>query len=100
MELKEFVEQVLVQVAQGVKASKEPVQSAGMCVNNPAAMSMSPAGDQWVDFDVGLTVESRGSAKAGLGVVGGVLAMGGSGEKGHSETSVSRVKFRVHLAPI
>lgn len=106
MELKEFVAETLTQILEGVSNAHSKAKELGGEVN-PHLMSdhkeMSKYGILWaggqaapvVQFDVALTVVEGSGVKAGIGVFGGAINIGTSGESTNENTSVSRVKFSV-----
>lgn len=52
---------------------------------------------QNVDFDVALTISSESGTKGGIGVVGGVLNLGSSGESSKEKQAVCHLKLSVPL---
>ena len=100
MDLKEFVQKTLTQIAEGVVAAQECApKGAGV---NPRIQG-SPQSDenltssgtrlQEVEFDVALTTTD--SSSLGVGILIAVIGGGGSAEE--SATSVSRIKFSVPI---
>ena len=88
MNLQEFVQTTLEQIAAGVKSARPKVEGAGATIHGNV---------EWISFDVALTVAEgqSGGVDGGLAVAG--FRIGGKGESENSSTSVSRVAFRVML---
>ncbi len=110
MQLREFVKEVLVEIAGGAEdADKE----LGLGYVNP-----KPRGDnnlttladagyipsdqqsliQQVKFDVAVTSSEGTETKGGLGIMIAPISVGTSGKSDHSESVVSRISFQVPLA--
>lgn len=110
MDLSEFVQQSLVQIVEGVKASQEIIRERGGFAN-PAVFTSAYGQDGHfgsvsdghnvllVDFDVAVTVAdaSEGSAGAKLSVAALFKAETGGNVRSTTE-SVSRLRFKVPLA--
>lgn len=109
MDLKEFVSQSLQQIIEGVVLAQTAVHGTGARINPPMS---SPAADlakngmvhtlpsgvaTMVDFDVAVTVVEGTGTRAGIGVLGGIVSLGASGESNNQNQSVSRIKFRVPM---
>ena len=109
MDLKDFISQTLVQIAEGVNESGERIKELGGQVN-PFLTSdhkeMGRHGILWgggqavhiVAFDVALTVNSGTGTKGGIGVFAGAVNLGSSAESRAENSSVSRVSFTVPLS--
>jgi hypothetical protein len=110
MDLKDFVSQTLIQIVEGVKEAESIVHIDGAIVNPPFAgdaKNIPRSGvyhtgmgglAQLVEFDAALTVTDETETKGGIGIFGGVVNLGSSGESANTNVSVSRVKFLVPLA--
>lgn len=108
MDLKDFISQTLIQIAEGVSDSAKRVVELGGQVN-PHLMGeqkeMGRHGILWgsghavhvVGFDVALTVNSGTGTKGGIGIFAGAVTLGASGESRAENSSVSRVNFTVPL---
>ena len=111
MELKEFIQETLAQIAAGVEAAQTEVRDAGGFVN-PAHRTgkqdqsnshfgslMSGQNIFLVDFDVTVTVmeatETEGKAKLS---VAGLLNLGTGGQSNASSSATNRISFKVPLA--
>jgi hypothetical protein len=112
MELKEFVRDVLVQIAEGVRDADEAVSAAGV-VASPAIRNL-PAGENrgthfttlpsgapvfLVDFDVATTVREEGDTGANARLqVAGFFSPGIGATEKDSTANVSRVRSKVPMA--
>ena len=112
MELREFIRDVLVQIAHGVKDADAEVIAAGG-VASPATRSGPVSEDRethfatlesgapvfLVDFDVAVTVSETTDqgGKAGLRIAS-VFSGEFGGKSGESTATVSRVRFKVPIA--
>lgn len=112
MELREFVSDVLVQIAQGIKQADENVGLAGG-IASPAVRRTMPgaAGDAHfttldngapvflVKFDVAVTVSNTGEQSGGGRLtVASIFSAGLEGKSTDAASTVSRVQFQVPLA--
>jgi hypothetical protein len=112
--LQEFISQALVQIATGIRDAGKELQPLGAVVNprhiwaaNAPLTHIVGYIDERkeqqravhsVDFDVAVTVVEGTGSKGGIGVVVGAFALGTQGSSEQSNTSVSRVKFKVPIA--
>jgi hypothetical protein len=114
MELEEFVSESLTQVLKGVMTAKSSNRGNG-CEVNPALTLSS--GDVYkgklpdeitvsaegktvimVNFDVAVTVTQGTGTKGGIGIASGILNLGSSGQSDKTNSSVSRLQFKVPVA--
>lgn len=109
MDLKDFIAQTLSQIIEGVQMAQLQTKGLGAEINPTFRMSASSeimkqgAGfdtssakhAQLVKIDVALTVTEGTGTKAGIGVLGGVISLGASGQSSAENSSVSRVTFQV-----
>jgi hypothetical protein len=113
MELKDFISQSLVQIVEAVEDAQKKIATSGATVN-PPMKRIFPGGSQthpafgWpasggpnpvmlIEFDVAVTAESGKHTKGGIGVVGGVFALGSQGASDATNSSISRIRLRVPL---
>ncbi|HNV88991.1 MAG TPA: hypothetical protein PKL53_08525 [Methylotenera sp.] len=111
MELKDFIQETLSQIAAGVEAAQTEVRDAGGFVN-PAHRTGKQEADKshfgaltsgqnifLVDFDVTVSVieatETDGRAKLN---VAGFMSLGTGGQSNASSTATNRISFKVPLA--
>jgi len=108
MELRDFIEETLTQIVEGVKAAQGRAKDQGARVNPHLTTSAdlaakqgiliaSGSAAQLVQFDVAITVKEGTATKGGIGVALGVVALGSTGQSQAESASVSRVKFSVPL---
>jgi hypothetical protein len=103
MDLKDFVEQSLTQIMDGIKAAQAKTDHGGLI--SPAIIHygsvsngiQSDAGEypEMIDFDVAVTAERGTGTKGGLGLVVGAITLGTSGQSDEKNSSVSRIRFRI-----
>jgi len=105
MELREFIKETLVQIAQGVADAQVPAGEAGGYVS--PAMGTSTRSESYfgtvigghpvflIDFDVAVTA-SAGTAEAKVQVVS-LLKLRAGGKSTQSQEQTSRVKFQVPM---
>ncbi len=105
MNVQEFVAEVIISVAEGVRNAQESGKELGLTVNPAARVFFDPDSKQlgkgaWpvgckIRFDIAVTTvaDKTQGGKAGLTVFG--LGLGGEVASGQSNTHVSRVCFDV-----
>lgn len=114
MNLQEFISQALIQIANGIREADKPLTSAGAVVNprhvTGAGNNMSNVyghiddksdslrAVHSVEFDVAVTVVDGKETKGGIGVVMGVVGIGSQRRSEESNTSISRIKFKIPIA--
>jgi hypothetical protein len=109
MDLRDFVSETLIQIADGVKQAQEKATEIGARVNPKLTggathaaqhgfLAASGAPAQIVQFDVALTVKEGSGTKGGIGIFAGAVTLGSSGQSNAENSSVSRVKFSVPLS--
>src|SRR5689334_14325445 len=101
MELKDFIQQTLEQIVEGVSSAQVVIEKKGGIVN-PTEVSFQKDGT-WnlykhgiphsVEFDVGLTsIDKKGSSE-GIGVFLGSVNLGKKNDTGVEHTAITKVKF-------
>jgi hypothetical protein len=107
MDLKDFVTASIISVLEGVRDAA--TQTTNMAEVAPAfspaggiekaGILMSQAGGyvHMLEFDVAVTANEGADTKAGIGVVAGVFNLGAGGTSTTSNSTVSRIKFRVPI---
>ena len=103
MELKEFIEETLMQIVEGVKSA----QGRGLvfgAVINPGYVDAKEQRATYnsvgytineVEFEVTLTVTEGIENKKGIGVAFGNFAIGGQNKSDVNNTSLTKIKFSV-----
>ena len=116
MELKDFIRETLVQVAQGIEQASDELKNSTAAVNpknviinysenarhygvldqNPEELPPARLVEA-IEFDVAVhaTEGSEASAKAGISV--GSIGLGGKGSSSETKTSESRIQFRIPM---
>lgn len=100
MELREFIKTSLVDIIRGIQDGLEEIrddQDALGAVN--PVMKSQVFRTEKVEFDIAVTASSEDSkgGKAGISVYG--LGAGAEGKKTKADSTVSRLKFNVPVAP-
>ena len=110
MNLKDFLEATLTQITQGIEGAQHQLSDSSGTIN-PKLTSPGTAEKQgnliasgtklvhFVEFDVAVTAgeEAGGKASAGIFVAGFGIGAGVQGHNSQSESTVSRVKFRIPI---
>lgn len=115
MELKDFIRETLVQIAQGIEEASSQLQDSEALVN-PRNVSINQSANakhygvlsenkensplrfvEEITFDVAVhaTEGTEASAKAGISV--GSIGIGGKGSSSETKSSESRIQFRVPM---
>ena len=114
MELKDFVKETLIEISQGVSEAQE---SQGDALINPRikiegkessrvilaedGAGRDISGDRildYVDFDVAVTIDKGTKTDGKISVLFGAFNLSSSGESKNTDTSISRVKFKVPVS--
>lgn len=110
MDLKDFVKEALVQIAEGVKESQEIIREHGGYANPATSTSSSNIdahignlkdgqGIYLVDFDISVSVtESTGMNGSSKLTVASLFNLGAGVESSDSNSTLSRIAFKVPLA--
>ena len=108
MDLKDFIKNTLVQIADGVSEAEKELESRNASVNPIGGYfdQKQLGGRTWnfkngvteiVDFDVALTSSEKEGSSAGIGVLLGSINLGAKGASEETITSVTRIKFSIPL---
>ena len=92
MELKEFIEDTLLQIINGVKVVQDKTKETESLAINPESVTYSHGS---VDFEVALTKTEGNEGRAGIGVWFGNIGLGGQQKTDTQNVSVNNVKFSV-----
>ncbi len=103
MELKDFVEETLLQIIQGVKSAQEKGLKDGAIIspgyidtkNQRSTYNGTEYTINEVEFEVELTVTEGKENKKGIGVAFGSFAIGGQNKSDANNTSLTKIKFSV-----
>jgi hypothetical protein len=92
MHLDEFINQSLVNIANGIHTANETLKKDGMTYK-------MTSGDHIVSFDIAVTVSESGKneagAKASISVIGAMLGAGAKVTGENNNQTISRIKFSV-----
>src|SRR2546423_6050458 len=109
MTVKEFVEDTLVQIVEGVQAAQMRIAKSGAAINRYGMTMVSSQLDgrrydpetreveELVRFDIAVTVEGGTGTRGGVGVFLGPVALGSQGQSSNKDAQVSRVQFAVPI---
>jgi hypothetical protein len=108
MDLRDFVDETLKQIIDGVRSAQKYGADCGARVNPKNLMLKGSEGAhlmdrkteeiaQQIEFDVAVTALEGKQTKGGIGVVVGPVALGSQGKSDASNTTVSRIRFSVPL---
>ena len=99
LNLADFVQATLVQIASGVRAANETLSEGDKSRHHFVMEATRTPEGHTIEFDVAVTASEEGEggagAKAGLKVAMVVVSAQAGGKVGFSNESVSRVRFRV-----
>lgn len=106
MDLKEFVTEALLQVAEGIEAAQAELQETGSgarintSVTRDDSRTLVAGGRrhsvEFVEFDVAILANSGTETKAGVGLtVASLLNLSAGGRSNQSQGTESRIKFKV-----
>lgn len=110
MELKEFVKEALTQIVEGVQESQDKIREHGGYVNPSIRIgkgsgqshvsSLSDGQNIYtVDFNIAISVsENTGSKADGKLTVASVLSLGGGTSSSESNSTLSKIAFKIPLA--
>ncbi len=110
MELQQFVKEALIQITQGVREAQSEIRQAGGSLN--PAIRISPKSSEshvsslsdgqniyTVDFDIAISVAENSDTSAdGKLTVASVLSFGGGASSSESNSTLSKIAFKVPLA--
>jgi len=108
MDLRDFVSETLIQIAEGVRLAQERSKDTGVKVSPRLGGNAQYAADhgflatatgpaQIVKFDVALTVKDASDSKGGIGIFAGAISIGGSAQSTQENATVNRIQFAVPM---
>ena len=108
MELKDFIEEALTQIVEGVKSAQDKakeqnafISPAGVRTNNDNNMRIEVCGKNiplhQIDFEIALTSSEGKGNKGGIGVFLGNIGLGTQGTSENNNTSMTRIRFSVPI---
>jgi hypothetical protein len=107
MELKDFIKETLIQIAEGISEAQEVLEDTD-CVINPRDIKSEGYDHvviknkrhilQRVNFNIALASTSNSEDKAGIGVMLGAFGLGGNHTSSDGNTSNTNISFSVPVA--
>ncbi len=107
MDIKDFVENTLVQIVEGINNANEKLKDQGAKITSKDVRALregttlnSRTGDlvNLIDFDVAVTVNEKDTADGGAGIKIAGINIGGKLQNETSNQSISRIKFSIPLS--
>lgn len=106
MELKQFIHETLVQIAQGVHEAQRGVASTGARISPATDANSAAVRERFVyvprvgfvekvTFDVAVTTTESESSSGGAGILVASIGLGVRGESGAASEAVSRISFSI-----
>ena len=114
MELRRFIKETLLQIAQGIEDASNALDQTTAIVNPRNIAGSGGTIDskvygylatdksfrqavQSINFDVAISAEHGTETKGGIGIVVGTVALGSQGKSDASNTSQSRIQFTIPM---
>jgi len=103
MNLRDFVKETLVEIAEGVDSANDALKGKGAFVNPVKITHRTGQAVQHtrqlheVEFDVAVTAEEGKETKGGIGIMVGSIGLGAQGRSETSGSTHSRVKFTIPM---
>ena len=115
MDLKTFIAESLVQIAQGIETANESLRNSTASVNPPGISGLSKTDlkffgyvsdsepqpsyriVQELAFDVAVHAVEGTETKGGIGLTVGAIALGSQGKSQNENSSESRLKFTIPM---
>lgn len=94
--LDDFLSTTCIKIIDGVKKAQTYAAEQGARID-PSVIQRGSVTTNTVEFNVGLTVMTSDSTKAGAGLAVGIIAVGGQGQSDTSEQCQHSVRFNVPL---
>lgn len=104
MELKDFIKETLIQIAQGINEAQEELAETD-CIINPRDIKEDGFANvrikdkrhtvQCVDFKIALTSTTEAADKTGIGVMLGSFGIGGNKTTSDGNTSNTNISFSI-----
>ena len=109
MELREFITQSLMQIAEGVEDAQKHLKEKGSKAIVNTNMTATDVGHvvtggrrrpvEFVEFDVAILADEGTETKAGGGItVASLLKLEASGKRSQNKGSESRIKFKIPMS--
>lgn len=115
LDLRNFIKETLVQIAQGIEDASQALGSTTAIVNPRNVVGAHGTNDskvygyvdesrdlrqavQSIHFDVAISIGQGTETKGGIGLVVGAVTLGSQGKSDSSNTSQSRIQFTIPMA--
>ena len=114
MDLSEFVQVSLVQIARGIEAANSELKTDTDALINPRNLAVNSGSGanygyvtettkylrivELVEFDVALNVQEQNEKSGKFGISVGSVGLGVGGKNTESNTSQSRIRFKIPVA--
>jgi len=112
VQLRDFITETLVQIAQGIERANERLEGSSALVN-PKNVKTYTRGENlvmrlsedkehdrfadFIEFDVAAYAKEDAATKGTLGIVIGTIGLGTQGQSANSIGSESRIRFRIPM---
>lgn len=114
MDLRNFIKETLVQIAQGIDDASKALEDTTAIVNPKSVVGSHGTNDakvygylaedksyrkavQAINFDVAISVAQGTETKGGVGLVVGPVVLGSQGKSDAANTSQSRIQFTIPM---
>lgn len=107
MDIKNFVKETLVQIAEGVIDAQQSIKSS-TAVINPNRVGINSIGQKYlaksgatfvhdIEMEIAVTISDKEGNEGGLKVVAGVFSIGGGAKNEYLNNTISTVKFKIPM---
>lgn len=106
MDIKDFVENTLLQIVQGVNSANEKLKDTGAIISSKNVRPLregttynSSTSDlvNLIEFDIAVTVNEKDTANGGMGIKIAGISIGGGLQNETANQSISKIKFSIPL---
>ena len=106
MDIKDFVENTLLQIVQGVNSANEKLKDTGAIVSSKNVIPLregttynTSTGDlvNLIEFNIAVTVNEKDTANGGMGIKIAGINIGGGLQSELANQSISKIKFSIPL---
>jgi len=106
MDIKDFIENTLVQIVQGVNNANEKLKDTGSIISSKNVRPLrdgttynTETGDlvNLIEFDIAVTVNERDTANGGMGIKIAGINIGGNLQNENANQSINKIKFSIPL---
>jgi hypothetical protein len=109
VKLEDFVSETLKQIVNGVRTAQDYAMENGASINPSTLSFRTDQGEvrlyerktgriaQEIDFDIAVTTTEGTKTKGGIGIFVGPVGLGSQGQLDSTNSSMSRIKFKVPM---